>query len=115
MTFVFDPFSGSFNKQSECCSSALVLAGNTQIIWSCSKTSFSSINFSFEVSDNALSLMRIFNMKIALIADVARDQIYARSGIGPDFTIIANTSATDIQLSVTNNESFDLNFKFSEL
>lgn len=87
---------------------------STKTIDSQDLNSFFSIQYKVTIYKETQNLERTFSLTVLKSGSDVNDQLYARTGNG-DLSVSVVINSGNAELQITNNESFDVNVKYTKL
>lgn len=93
--------------------SVSVAASTTTVIDSIPKDKVNSLEYDIDMRRGDNSSIKSLKLYVTQKASDTEDTVFARLGNNVDMAVQSQINGTDIELSVTNNEAFDVNINLA--
>ncbi len=119
--FILNPFEGSFDAVTRPSQNLWVrvtdsvTATNNKVIDTVSLTSFTSIKYIISARNKTNNVAKYLELSVNYNQSSLKDTVSAKINGGLSMNVDANSNAGNLELDITNNESFDIDLEVAKL
>ena len=117
MGFAFNPFTGSFDVINPTWIRIAGSIGGTSstVVDTIPLAEFGSLDYKVGIHNAAKTEGRHFNINILNLSSTLKDNIYGRVSGSLNVTVAASINGANMELTITNNELFDVDYSIGKL